>query len=624
MKYLFLLFLSITLVCSLAFADYRTPDRVIPIYKTPAAPVIDGEVDSLWTDVQAYGVTLPDPNGKESELTSTDDYAGYVKIMWDDDKIYVLVTVADNILVTDEAGEKEDKVELMFDADGSDGVTKEEYNELFAAEYGAAQDWWWTMHPDQKYVYDENSSQWVLTIDSESILESTQGPGLAWGQHRFPVEGIETASLINDDDMGYNMEFAFPWESLNGFTPINGDTVGFGIHINDFDEPGSDDFRGFYNLIMDYSNSHWCDPSVMADLVVSTDAPGTVCNAMAAKAASTPVIDGEMDEIWRYTMPHQVVIGDPTTEYWPLENSMDFLCNFRVLWDDENVYLYYTVIDDILISDDTNDDDRIEMFFEPDVSGGITKEEYDQYFADEYGASQSWWWSQHPDQIYIYDEDCSQWTLNLDGDAVRDGTQGPGLHWGKNLFPTEGIEGAILVAEDEIGYAMEFKFPWTSLNAFTQMKAGNEVGFNAQPNDWDEEGKEFRSFYNWRMVWPNASWCDPNNFGHLILSELMIDLGGTSVPSLTGKAVESMKLNQNYPNPFNPATTIDYSVASKGHVTLEVFNLLGEKIATLIDGNFEAGSYTIDFDATNLNSGIYFYKLTSNTQVLTLKMTLIK
>jgi len=66
MKYLFLLFLSITLVCSLAFADYRTPDRVIPIYKTPAAPVIDGEVDSLWTDVQAYGVTLPDPNGKES------------------------------------------------------------------------------------------------------------------------------------------------------------------------------------------------------------------------------------------------------------------------------------------------------------------------------------------------------------------------------------------------------------------------------------------------------------------------------------------------------------------------------------------------------------------------------
>ena len=68
-------------------------------------------------------------------------------------------------------------------------------------------------------------------------------------------------------------------------------------------------------------------------------------------------------------------------------------------------------------------------------------------------------------------------------------------------------------------------------------------------------------------------------------------------------------LQQNYPNPFNPSTQIDFSLAVDSRVTLNVYSLLGEKVATLVNSNFTAGSHQINFDAANLNSGVYFYRI---------------
>ncbi|GAB5408273.1 MAG: hypothetical protein BalsKO_06380 [Balneolaceae bacterium] len=84
------------------------------------------------------------------------------------------------------------------------------------------------------------------------------------------------------------------------------------------------------------------------------------------------------------------------------------------------------------------------------------------------------------------------------------------------------------------------------------------------------------------------------------------------------------RLDQNYPNPFNPTTSISYSISKAGNVTLEVFDLLGQRVVTLVDGIQTIGEYDLSFDASNLTSGIYIYRITSSGQTLTRRMTLIK
>ncbi len=72
----------------------------------------------------------------------------------------------------------------------------------------------------------------------------------------------------------------------------------------------------------------------------------------------------------------------------------------------------------------------------------------------------------------------------------------------------------------------------------------------------------------------------------------------------------NFQLAQNYPNPFNPGTTIKYSIAKASFVTIKIYNILGEEVATLVNEK-PAGYYQIKFDASNLASGVYFYTLST-------------
>lgn len=82
---------------------------------------------------------------------------------------------------------------------------------------------------------------------------------------------------------------------------------------------------------------------------------------------------------------------------------------------------------------------------------------------------------------------------------------------------------------------------------------------------------------------------------------------------------------QNYPNPFNPTTSIEYLVPSNEYVTLKVYDLLGNEVANLVNEQKEAGNYKVEFDASNLSSGVYFYRLkTSSGFIMTKKLLLMK
>jgi hypothetical protein len=84
------------------------------------------------------------------------------------------------------------------------------------------------------------------------------------------------------------------------------------------------------------------------------------------------------------------------------------------------------------------------------------------------------------------------------------------------------------------------------------------------------------------------------------------------------------ELSQNYPNPFNPVTTIRFTIPQSGNVRLAVYNVLGEQVAELVNGFMEAGIHTVNFNALELNSGIYVYEIEANGFVQSRKMILIK
>jgi hypothetical protein len=114
-------------------------------------------------------------------------------------------------------------------------------------------------------------------------------------------------------------------------------------------------------------------------------------------------------------------------------------------------------------------------------------------------------------------------------------------------------------------------------------------------------------------------WVRPHTWG---LAEVV---GGPSV-SVAEQSLSPFeyKLENNYPNPFNPSTKIKYSLKIQGSVTLKVFNLLGQQVATLVNEVQQAGPHDIVFDASRLSSGVYFYSLQSGSFRESKKMLLLK
>jgi len=116
----------------------------------------------------------------------------------------------------------------------------------------------------------------------------------------------------------------------------------------------------------------------------------------------------------------------------------------------------------------------------------------------------------------------------------------------------------------------------------------------------------------------------PNVVAHPGQSGVSYNFTLTGVVERESGIPKQFALQQNYPNPFNPSTEISYEVPKASFVKLSVFNMLGQKVADLVNGEQNPGKYQAPFNASNLSSGIYFYRLTAGSFVSIKKMVLIK
>lgn len=168
----------------------------------------------------------------------------------------------------------------------------------------------------------------------------------------------------------------------------------------------------------------------------------------------------------------------------------------------------------------------------------------------------------------------------------------------------------------------------------TSVSDFNEVAYFRVPDDWTRlafrvsdgvaTGANYRIALRYFVVLggPNGA-----NSDYMAVDALSVATYATSSAGNVQNSIpKSFALAQNYPNPFNPTTLIQYDVAKSGRVTIEVFNVLGQKVQTLVNENKAAGRYSVPFNATHLSSGTYFYRMTAGNGefMQTMKMMLVK
>ncbi|MCU0342454.1 MAG: T9SS type A sorting domain-containing protein [Ignavibacterium sp.] len=154
-----------------------------------------------------------------------------------------------------------------------------------------------------------------------------------------------------------------------------------------------------------------------------------------------------------------------------------------------------------------------------------------------------------------------------------------------------------------------------------------EVERKSEGSDWSSIGRVNASGYSTSKV--DYRFVDENLIGNKLSYRLkLVDLDGSFTYSqeveINSSLPTSFSLSQNYPNPFNPTTKINFTVPFDSKVTISVYSITGEMVMELVNDNVSAGSYSVDFDGSNLASGMYIYKMTAGNFTQTNKMMLMK
>lgn len=204
-------------------------------------------------------------------------------------------------------------------------------------------------------------------------------------------------------------------------------------------------------------------------------------------------------------------------------------------------------------------------------------------------------WDRVSSWINDYKYDYSYIDSNLTVDIKSNWADGQWDNYSKNIY-TYNLDGYINEKEYYLWNNTDSIWDYSTKNNYTYDNDGNEVEliiYNFTDPNWTYSRKIEKVYEN------------------------VTSIENENIP-------ENIFLYQNYPNPFNPVTEIKFSIEQTQNVNLSIFNSKGELVQTLFEGEKEKGNHSIKFDASRLNSGVYFYKLSSNNINFTRKMLFLK
>jgi hypothetical protein len=446
---------------------------------------------------------------------------------------------------------------------------------------------------------------------------------------------------IYNPNVNANAEIGFNIGGSMGSTQANaqfGDAYGYytwqpNIADDPFGDPYGNGDPGFYNLA---NTDHWAvlkfepgpDDYVRPELNVPQADSGAV------------VIDGIMDEAaWSGAAEINLVTSTGynifANKYYRedlAEPEFDELYA-RLLWSEDTLYLFVHI--DEFVNDSTD------LFWVQTQSGHWGGDQLFVSLSNRLGVNMKGWYDGNvyaaPDGPYHFLILGDMVSLNADdtnyvpveyrmcfdqSDSLKAFIAADIANYAVNIDMAEGIwdvEMAIynphITAQSSIGFNIGGSMGSTQANA----QFGDAYGYYTwQPNIADDPfgdpyGNGDPGFYNLA----NADYWALINFQTepLSVKEEKTPFG----PPTT------FNVHQNYPNPFNPTTTIKFEVPVQSSVYLKIFNIVGEEIATLVNGEvLNNGAYSVTFDASSIASGIYFYQLRADNFVQTRKMVLLK
>lgn len=527
-------------------------------------------------------------------------------------------------------------------------------------------------------------ADYALGVRAREYADAGSPDAYAFGNVGQPLAGSSAAVVKFSDGKGYSLEWAIPFASLAGkiadpagalanfewpsFTPAGGMIVPFDLSIGDVDEAGGDlaSLRVGTEGDPDTDAASFGARGMIVDMASAPNNTPRWTYLIDYKPEQNVTLDGDLsdwsDAAFRgLSQDHPlftVIQGTP-------RSPDDFSGYIGLKMDDENVYAAVRVRDEGTAMIETFDTPNLAFNYDhlslylglydiadvpsnPHVEGPGEFEIYRERFAGTDSARTDTIVANRTYRIGPGTDNTST-TRGADYQLLlRSVPYGPepvepqtysGAYVDTTMY--EGTEAAALFTEDEGGYIIEWKIPFTTMSSVISKGSapyrgiewplfepadGTVISFDADLTDKDERDGARTQNRFLRLGDLPSLWRDSKSFR---MRGLIVQTDGvtTSTEPVHHPGFElpsRVELRQNYPNPFNPSTRIEFALPQSGHVTLAVYDQMGRRVATLVDGTLSAGLNSVVFDAGMLSSGTYFYQIQAAGEVVTRQLTLVK